>query len=184
VQAALDALADAPGEALSMRQIAVRLGVSHQAPYVHFGTKRRFLAAVAGTGLHEAAQEAAAAVSAAGNDPLTRLRALARAYLAFIRNRPHVHDLAYGPSVAKRDHPSLQQAAAAYWTLLHDTVQACQPPGTTEDEVLNRSAVVWGAVYGIARLGTFEQIPRSVSLDVEHLVLNTLDTMVSGWQAS
>jgi hypothetical protein len=30
--------------------VAQTVGVSHQAPYVHFGNKRRFLAAVAGMG--------------------------------------------------------------------------------------------------------------------------------------
>ncbi len=50
VHAALDALAYTPANGLSLRRIAQDLGVSHQAPYVHFGSKRRFLAAVAGTG--------------------------------------------------------------------------------------------------------------------------------------
>jgi hypothetical protein len=51
------------GERLSLRRVAKTVGVSHQAPYVHFGDKRRFLAAVAGMGLQEAADEAAIARS-------------------------------------------------------------------------------------------------------------------------
>ena len=43
-------------------------------------------------------------------------------YITFIRARPHVHDLAYGPLVAQADHPLLQQAAIAYWDLPHDIV--------------------------------------------------------------
>ena len=182
VCAALEALTHTPAETLSLRRIAQDLGVSHQAPYVHFGSRRRFLAAVAGAGLQQAVEEAAAAVAAAGEDPVNRLRALARAYLAFIHTRPHVHDLAYGPSVAKRDHPTLQRAAAAYWAQLHNTVAACQPPDVGEDEVLRRSAAVWGAVYGIARLATFQQIPESVGANVDALVRNALDALVTGWQ--
>jgi len=182
VQAALDALADTPADALSLRQIAQDLGVSHQAPYVHFGSKHTFLAAVAGAGLHQAAQEATAAVAAAGKDPLGQLQALARSYLHFIRTRPHVHDLAYGPAVAKRDHPLLQDAAINYWALLHDAVAACQPPDTSEQEVLRRSAAAWGAVYGIARLAAFHQIPESVPTDIEGLVHTALDALVTGWQ--
>jgi len=182
VHAALDALAYTPANGLSLRRIAQDLGVSHQAPYVHFGSKRRFLAAVAGTGLHQAAQEATAAVAAAGKDPVDRLHALARAYLGFIRTRPHLHDLAYGPAVAKGDHPLLQQAAITYWSLLHDAVEACQPRGTIEEAVLRRSAAAWGTVYGIARLGAFHQIPQSVPSDVDGLVRTTLDTLVTGWQ--
>lgn len=51
VRAGLELLADQPAERLSMRRLAENLDVSHQAPYVHFGSKRRFLAAVAGAGL-------------------------------------------------------------------------------------------------------------------------------------
>jgi len=123
-----------------------------------------------------------AAVAAAGKDPVDRLHALARAYLGFIRTRPHLHDLAYGPVVAKGDHPLLQQAAITYWSLLHDAVEACQPRGTIEEAVLRRSAATWGTVYGIARLGAFHQIPQSVPSDVDGLVRTTLDTLVTGWQ--
>jgi AcrR family transcriptional regulator len=184
VRATLDALADTPAELLSLRQVSHDLGVSHQAPYVHFGSKRRFLAAVAGAGLQQAAEEAAAAVASAGAEPLTRLHALARSYLSFIRTRPHVHDLAYGPAIAKRDHPSLQRAAITYWALLHDTVAACQPPNTSEEEVLRRAAAAWGAVYGIARLATYHQIPESVPDEVDRLVRDALDSLAIGWQTS
>lgn len=183
MSAALEALADTPGDALSLRLIAKELDVSHQAPYVHFGSKRRFLAAVAGAGLQQACKEAEATVAAAGAEPRDRLQALARSYLSFIRSRPHVHDLAYGPAVAKRDHPLLQAAAAAYWALLQDTVEACQPPGTGEEEVLSRCATVWGTVYGIARLSAFQQLPASVPDDIDGLVATALDALVVGWHA-
>src|SRR6187455_2477055 len=129
LRAALERLADAPAEQLSLRQVAQDLGVSHQAPYVHFGSRRGFLAATAGTGMAEATERARAAVAAADNHPSARLHALAAAYLAFIREQPHLHDLANGPTVAKGDHPLLQQAAIGYWDLLYDTIAACQPDG-------------------------------------------------------
>ena len=111
LRAALERLADTPAEQLSLRQVAQDLGVSHQAPYVHFGSRRGFLAATAGTGMAEATERARAAVAAADDHPSARLHALAAAYLAFIREQPHLHDLANGPSIAKNDHPLLQQAA-------------------------------------------------------------------------
>jgi AcrR family transcriptional regulator len=163
-----------------MRQVAQDLGVSHQAPYVHFGTKRRFLAAVAGVGLQQAAEEATASVAARA-EPVDKLHALADAYLAFVRTRRHVHDLAYGPEVAKRDHPLLQAAAITYWNLLRDTVAGCQPPGTSEQDVLRRSAVAWGTVYGIARLANFQQIPASVPGPEDDLVHAALDWLCHGW---
>lgn len=182
VSAALEALASRPAETLSLRKVAHGMGVSHQAPYVHFGSRRRFLAAVAGAGLQRAANDASAAVAAAGNDPRRRLQALAHSYLDFIRTRPHVHDLAYGPTVAKRDHPLLQNAAIAYWSLLHDTVAEWQPHGISESEVLRRSAAAWGTVSGIARLSAFHQIPQAVPTDTDRLIQTAVDALVAGWQ--
>ena len=184
LRAALNSLAQEPAERLSLRRVAQTVGVSHQAPYVHFGDKRRFLAAVAGIGLQQAADQAAIAMSAAAPDPAARLHALADAYIAFIRDRPHVHDLAYGPLVAKADHPRLQQAAIAYWDLLHDAVAACQPPGTTEADVLRGCAATWGTVYGIARLAALQQIPRSVPSESDRLIHQALDTLRLGWSRS
>ncbi len=181
LRVALDILAYEPAERLSLRRVAQTVGVSHQAPYVHFGDKRRFLAAVAGMGLQEAADQAANAVAAADSDPGARLHALADSYIAFIRGKPHVHDLAYGPLVAKADHPRLQQAAIAYWNLLHDAVADCQPPGTSEADVLRGCAATWGTVYGIARLAAFQQIPRSVPSEFDRLIHQALDTLRLGW---
>src|SRR6476660_10464370 len=94
LQAALDRLANTPAEQLSLRQVAQDLGVSHQAPYVHFGSRQGFLAAVAGKGMAEATERARAMLAAAGDRPPARLHALADAYLSFIREQPHVHELA------------------------------------------------------------------------------------------
>ena len=58
VEATLHMLRTAPVDQLSLRRVAEQVGVSHQAPYVHFGSKRRFLAAVAGVGLDRAAEAA------------------------------------------------------------------------------------------------------------------------------
>jgi len=182
VQVALDLLRTQPAERLSLRRVAQQLGVSHQAPYVHFGDKRTFLAAVAGAGLQQAAAQATALITATGGDPLRRLHALVDAYLGFIHDHPHVHDLANGPLVAKADHPRLQQAAIAYWDLLHDTVAACQPLGTADGEVLRRCAAAWGTVYGIARLATLGQIPASVPGDQRDLLHEAVEIMYEGWQ--
>jgi AcrR family transcriptional regulator len=180
---ALELIADQPAERLSLRQVAQRVGVSHQAPYVHFGDKRRFLAALAGAGLQRAADAAMAAVAAAEADPLPRLHALVDAYVGFIREQPHVHDLAYGPLVAKADHPRLQAAAIAFWNLTHNTVAACQPEGTSEAEILKRCVATWGTAYGIARLAAMKQFPAAVPAEPDRLLHEAIDTLYHGWQA-
>lgn len=183
LRAALEELATSPADRLSMRRLAQRLGVSHQAPYVHFGSRTRFLAAVAGVGMADATTRARASLIATGDGPGARLHALADAYLTFIREQPHVHDLANGPTVAKPDHPLLQQAAIDYWQLLHDTVAACQPEGTSEAEVLRRCAVTWSTVYGISRLSAFGQLPAAVPATADELVHGAIDQLIAGWRS-
>lgn len=180
VRTGLELLAHQPAEQLSLRQLAQRLDISHQAPYVHFGSKRRFLAAVAGAGLRRATERAAAAIVKV-SEPCTRLHAFVDAYLHFIRVQPHVHDLVYGPLVATADHPLLQQATVEYWNLLRETVAACQPEGVGEDEILRRSAVTWGALYGITRLAALDLAP--VSGDRFALVHEAVDMLRRAWQA-
>ena len=62
VEATLHMLRTAPVDQLSLRRVAEQVGVSHQAPYVHFGSKRRFLAASGfGLGAHLVATNVLAA---------------------------------------------------------------------------------------------------------------------------
>lgn len=182
VEVALDHLRRAPVEELSLRRVALEVGVSHQAPYVHFGSKRGFYAAVAGIGLDRAAAEAEERVAAAGPDPFHRLVALADAYVAWAERDPHVHDLDGALQIEKSEHPWLQDAAIRYWNLLHDTVEACQPPGVDEGDVLRRCAVAWGAVYGISRLAALHQVPLSVPGDAGEHIRLALSALHAGWQ--
>lgn len=183
VEATLDQLRTAPVDQLSLRRVAEQIGVSHQAPYVHFGSKRRFLAAVAGVGLDRAAAVAEAKVAGVGESPIARLKALAAAYTDWVEREPHVHDLDLGLGIEKAEHPWLQSAAIRYWNLLHDTVAACQPPGTTEADVLRRCAITWGVVYGVSRLAALDQVPAAVPGNAgEHIDL-ALDALYAGWHA-
>lgn len=181
VDLALTRLATVPAERLSMRKLAAEIGVSHQAPYTHFRSRTRFLAAVAGTGLAAVAAGARGAVGRAGTDPLERMLALADNYVTFIERQPHLFDLAYGPSIQMRDHRALQTAAIAYWTLLREVVGACQPGNVSDDEIQNRCEIAASTVYGIARMGAHQKIPRIVRASPRELVAAALRTMNAGW---
>jgi AcrR family transcriptional regulator len=184
VEATLEMLRAVPVDQLSLRRVAEQVGVSHQAPYVHFGSKRRFLAAVAGVGLDRAAGAAEQAVAAAGESPIARLRALARAYTEWVALEPHVHDLDLALHIDKSEHPWLRAAAIRYWNLLHDTVEACQPRGVSEADVLRRCTIAWGVVYGISRLAALDQVPASVPGDANEHIGLALDALYAGWHAA
>ncbi|WP_369046970.1 TetR/AcrR family transcriptional regulator [Sinomonas sp. P10A9] len=178
---ALTALEHTPPDRLSIREIARAAGVSHQAPYVHLGGKRGFLAAVAGVGLEAAAQRARVAVDAAGPGAVERLHALVDAYHRFATDEPNLHDLAFGPLVAKSDHPDLQRAAIHYWRVMQEAVSACQPPGIEPGELLRRCAAAWGLIHGLSRLSAVGQIPAIVPGDLHRLMHDGIDTMRRGW---
>jgi AcrR family transcriptional regulator len=183
VQVALTRLETVSAEQLSMRKLAAESGVSHQAPYTHFRSRTRFLAAVAGAGLAAVAAEARVAVEAAGADPRERMLALADNYVTFIQLRPHLFDLAYGPSIRMRDHRVLQTAAIAYWALLRECVGACQPTGLAEAEIQNRCEIAASTVYGIARMGAHDKIPSIVTATPRELVAAAVRTLDIGWNS-
>ena len=53
---------------LSMREVARKAGVSHQAPYHHFGDREAILAALAGEGFAKLKQELERAAASTGDD--------------------------------------------------------------------------------------------------------------------
>jgi AcrR family transcriptional regulator len=181
VQAGLAELDRTPASDVSVRRIAVQVGVSHQAPYVYFGSKRGYLAAVAGAGLARAGVAAIRAVELAGPDPRRQAHALADAYIDFATRRPHVHDLAFGSIVAKSDHPDLQNAAISYWELLRAVTAANQPPNVAEGVLLRRSTALWATIYGVSRLAAANQIPTSVPGPSDAIIHDTLDLLLDSW---
>jgi hypothetical protein len=134
--------------------------------------------------LDRAAAAAEVRVAAAEASPIARLRALAVAYTEWVATEPYAHDLDLALRIHKSEHPWLQAAAIRYWNLLHDSVEACQPRGVTEADVLRRCTIVWGVVYGISRLAALGQVPAAVPGDAgEHIGL-ALDALYAGWHAT
>src|ERR1700709_1822981 len=70
-------------QALSLRELARDVGVSHGAPRRHFPDRQALLDALAEDGFARLGRELRTAVDAAGDDFEDRLRATARAYVEF-----------------------------------------------------------------------------------------------------
>ena len=88
VDTAVRMIRDEGVEALTLRGVGARLGVSRTALYRHFDDKQALLARVAAEGFrrfHEALAAAAAKAEAAGADPMP---AMAAAYVRFARANP------------------------------------------------------------------------------------------------
>lgn len=79
---------------VGLREIARRAGVSHGAPRRYFPTHRALLSAVARRGFEELGARSAHAVAGA-DGPRAELAALARAYLAYARERRGMFELMF-----------------------------------------------------------------------------------------
>src|ERR1700730_15249350 len=76
VKAALEILGETQSLDFSLRELARRAGVSHNAPYKHFADKRELLAAVSAAGFEQLAKGMSDATARHSN-PRARLAAMA-----------------------------------------------------------------------------------------------------------
>ncbi len=74
--------------AVSFRAVARRAGVSHQAPYHHFGDHRGILLAIAREGFSGLAEAMRTAAEGAEGGPVEQLSAAGLAYLRFATDHP------------------------------------------------------------------------------------------------
>ena len=146
VGAALALLADNGADALSLRAVARRAGVSAMAPYRHYPDKEALLAAVAVQGFDglrkvlRAADQAAPAGQALVDQ--------AAAYVRYALENPALFRLMFGP---KRlgTHPELIAAGEAAYAVLATRVAAETPADADRDA---RALGCWSLVHGLASL--------------------------------
>lgn len=98
LDAAGAALAEGGVGALSLRDLARRVGVSPTAPYHHFGGKADLVHALACDAL-DGLDRALAAADASHADPMTRLRAQGVAYVRYAVEHPEPFRLAFRPEM-------------------------------------------------------------------------------------
>jgi AcrR family transcriptional regulator len=137
-------------DALSLREVARRAGVTHGAPYHHFHDKAELLDAVAEEGfglLRDQMQAARAGLTHAGQ----RLAATGQAYVRFALSHSAHFQVMFRPG---RTAPVRRgETSAQAFDVLVDAVDECQraglaPQGDPERIVL----LAWSAVHGLASL--------------------------------
>lgn len=113
VGAALDVLSESQSTEFSLRELARRAGVSHNAPYKHFADKRDLLAAVSAVGFELLAKQMTDATKE-HDRPRERLAAMARAYVRGGVNNPALYRLMFGGYLTGQDdgRPAIERTAA------------------------------------------------------------------------
>lgn len=139
--------------ALSLREVARKAGVSHNAPYHHFKDRGSLLAALVEEGFAALADEMVAA-RAAAPDARARLEACGLAYIRFALASPARFKLMFRPELTGPDAEGAvaESSAAALDTLTTAILEAqaggLAPAGDPKPLVLT----CWAAVHGLASL--------------------------------
>lgn len=165
IQAALELLEAEGLEALTLRAVAERAGVSRSAPYRHFETKRALLAATAEEGFRLLTRTLEQARREAGDDAVTSVRHGCAAYARFGARYPCLYrlmfagDLCEGPlfdsgrSPADMEFPELEAAGEAAYEVLISTLASAQQTGTIRThEPRSQALAVWAAIHGVMSL--------------------------------
>jgi AcrR family transcriptional regulator len=159
VAAALELVAGEGAEALSLREVARRARVSHNAPYRHFPSRAALLAAVAAAGF-EALAATLAAVGERGT-AAARLRALGKAYIAFATENGALYRLMFGGAIEPSADAALAEAAERAFEPLRRAVAAIEPQAPLREATLS----AWAFVHGLAHLALDRQLAEDVDRD-------------------
>jgi AcrR family transcriptional regulator len=152
IEIAAELLAEDGLHALSLRKMAQRAGVSHNAPYMHFADKEAVLAAIAEEGFRLLAIEVASAVAQAGNSARQRLIAASNAYVCFALNHSNHLQVMFRPSDLTK-YPSLLEASQASLNQLFELVKSGQENGELRSgDTHKMTKAIWTMVHGIAAI--------------------------------
>lgn len=164
--------------AVSLREVARRLGVSNAAPSHHFGDKAGLLTAYATQGF-----ELLAAHLGEASDR-DELLALGQAYVAFAIERPGHFAVMFRPELLHDGDPDLLAAGAAAFGALAAAIASVRGLPPHDEGVQFAAAGAWSLVHGFATLwlgGNFDApittMPETdaVRRGIEELVTTLLD---------
>ncbi len=165
-------------EALSLREVARRLGVSHQAPYKHFASRDHLLAEVVSRAFVNFARCLDARPR--NDDPALDLASMGHAYLDFAQKHPLQYRLMFGtPLPDKNDHPEMMRNGRhAFSILVHAlAVLHTRQHGLAQADAVTLDAMfVWATMHGTASI---IQTSALDSLDLSPGVLANLGEHMS-----
>jgi AcrR family transcriptional regulator len=159
LDAAAALVAEAGPGAFTLREVARRVGVSHNAPYRHFHDRDELLAAVAAQGF-ERLTAAMKRSAAKGTGSLGHLRLCGRGYIEFALRWPEhflvMFDL---PSCSERYPDYAAAGEEAFQVLLAGIADAQNAGALPAGDPQPLALVAWSVVHGIAKLAIARRLP-------------------------
>ena len=151
IRAAVDHIAESGPDGLSFRQIAADAGVSHQAPYHHFGDRDAIFTEIALIGFRIFAAELAATARRDEEEDIV-VRMLER-YVNFALEHRGYYRVMFRSDLCKIGESSeLQKLADSAFDTLIDAVQSIVGNDSSVDEIRVVATTMWSAAHGLATL--------------------------------
>ncbi|MFN7694995.1 MAG: TetR/AcrR family transcriptional regulator [Burkholderiales bacterium] len=151
VQAAHEAIAEHGLEKLSLRDVARRLGVSHQAPYKHYPSRDHLLAEVMRRCFAGFADELDARER--HEDPSQDLDSLGRQYLRYAAEHPLEYRLMFAtPWPEAAEYAEMCAASARAFDVLRVALQRLYGTGVPKAKIDADAMFIWSCVHGQATL--------------------------------
>ncbi|MGD0106715.1 MAG: TetR-like C-terminal domain-containing protein [Rhodopila sp.] len=139
-------------QALTLRATARAAGVSHAAPNNHFGDLTGLLSELAAVGFNRFNAALAAAMDTAGDDPLTRAKAMGVAYVGFARTHPGLFILMFRGERLDTKRAALRDALDASQRALRSMGAALSDKTRPPLRMAAEAAARWSLVHGFAML--------------------------------
>jgi len=158
IDAALEAIEAEGVDALSLRALARRIGVSHAAPAHHFGDRNGLLTAIATEGFGLFADQLEDAFERTGS-----FLEVGVAYVGFaVRHRAYFAVM-FRPELLNAADPALEAARSRSSQALYGGVGSAAP----DDDTLRAGVAAWALVHGLATLFLDGNLPSALGDDPE-----------------
>ena len=154
---------------LSLRGIARRLGVSHNAPYRHFPDKESLLVAIAEIGfiqLHRALEQA----SKRFEDARQNLETIGVAYVRYAIENQAYYRVMFSDLQLCEKHHDLNRVSQQAFVVLLDAIKVGQQTQIfIPEDSLQLAHVCWSLTHGVSMLAIDRQLTISDSDDIIEL---------------
>jgi len=186
IQAALELAAEEKDWNFSLREVARRAGVSHNAPYNHFAHKRDLLDAAAAVGHDLLRSELTAAVAKIA-DPRAALSKMSSAYVRFGTKNPALYHLMFSvvPSAPDWRPEEVLAAWVAARAVLENILRRgarigiFDPVLTRKSELQTAALYAWAVVHGLTMLA-IDGLADIERMSVERIAQKVVTTTLRG----
>ncbi|MGE0326725.1 MAG: TetR/AcrR family transcriptional regulator [Polyangiaceae bacterium] len=155
LDAGVELVSEAGADAVSLRELARRAGVSSAAPYRHFPDKDALLRGIAARGYQRFDQALGkVAKQSADSSPLEAVQQLGVAYVRFAARNPNLFRLIFSPvAQASGLDPELDEACRQSAAHLPRSLARLHEAGiATSINIQELTELAWALVHGVAML--------------------------------